>query len=85
MPDDLRSLIKYRLVVHRSEPEQGIRRFYSLMIERDLFETVHLVRNCGRIGTNGQGGCHINNEYYPVLVKEASRVQENQRLGLCKN
>ena len=29
-------------------------RFYSLMIERDLFGTVRLVRNWGRIGTNGQ-------------------------------
>jgi predicted DNA-binding WGR domain protein len=33
---------------------QGIRRFYSLMIERDLFGTIRLVRNWGRIGTNGQ-------------------------------
>jgi len=42
------------LVLHRIDPEQGIRRFYSLMIERDLFGTVHLVRNWGRIGTTGQ-------------------------------
>jgi predicted DNA-binding WGR domain protein len=33
---------------------QGIRRFYSLMIERDLFGTIRLVRNWGRIGTKGQ-------------------------------
>jgi predicted DNA-binding WGR domain protein len=31
-----------------------VRRFYSLMIERDLFGTVRLGRNWGRIGTNGQ-------------------------------
>lgn len=30
------------------------RRFYSLMIERDLFGTIRLVRNWGRIGTGGQ-------------------------------
>jgi predicted DNA-binding WGR domain protein len=30
------------------------RRFYSLMIERDLIGTVRLVRNWGRIGTKGQ-------------------------------
>ena len=41
-------------MLHRIDPEQGIRRFYSLMIERDLFGTVRLVRNWGRIGTNGQ-------------------------------
>jgi predicted DNA-binding WGR domain protein len=52
--DDERSPIKHHLVLHRIDPEQGIRRFYSLMIERDLFGTVRLVRNGGRIGTNGR-------------------------------
>jgi predicted DNA-binding WGR domain protein len=42
------------LVLHRIDPEEGIRRFYSLMIEKDLFGTIRLVRNWGRIGTNGQ-------------------------------
>jgi predicted DNA-binding WGR domain protein len=41
-------------VLHRIDLELGIRRFYSLMIERDLFGAVRLVRNWGRIGTNGQ-------------------------------
>jgi predicted DNA-binding WGR domain protein len=54
LPDELRFPIKHHLVLHRIDPEQGIRRFYSLMIERDLFGTVRLVRNWGRIGTNGQ-------------------------------
>jgi predicted DNA-binding WGR domain protein len=54
MPDDLWSPIKHHLVLHRIDPEQGIRRFYSLLIERDLFGTVRLVRTWGRIGTNGQ-------------------------------
>jgi predicted DNA-binding WGR domain protein len=54
VPDDLRSPIKHHLVLHRIDPEQGIRRFYSLMVERDLFGTVRLVRNWGRIGSNGQ-------------------------------
>ena len=54
MPDDLRSPIKHHLVLHRIDPEQGIRRFYALIIERDLFGTVRLVRNWGRIGTKGQ-------------------------------
>jgi predicted DNA-binding WGR domain protein len=54
MPNELRSPIKHHLVLHRINPEQGIWCFYSLMIERDLFGTVRLVRNWGRIGTNGQ-------------------------------
>jgi hypothetical protein len=53
MPDELRSPIRHQLVIHRIDLERGIRRFYSLMIERDLFGTVRLVRNWGRIGTNG--------------------------------
>lgn len=28
--------------------------FHALMIEQDLFRTMRLVRNWGRIGTNGQ-------------------------------
>jgi hypothetical protein len=35
MPDDLRSPSKHHHVLHRIDPEQGVRRFYSLMIERD--------------------------------------------------
>ena len=42
MPDELRSPIKHHLVLHRIDPDQGVRRFYSLMIERDLFGTVRL-------------------------------------------
>jgi predicted DNA-binding WGR domain protein len=53
MPDE-RSPIRHHLVLHRIDLEQGVRRFYSLMIERDLFGTVRLVRNWGRIGTNGK-------------------------------
>ena len=49
-----RSPIQHHLVLHRIDSEQGIRHFYSLMIERNLFGTVRLVRNWGRIGTKGQ-------------------------------
>jgi predicted DNA-binding WGR domain protein len=51
---DERSPIQHHLVLHRIDPERRIARFYLLMIERDLFGTVRLVRNWGRIGTNGQ-------------------------------
>ncbi|MGF9764602.1 WGR domain-containing protein [Microvirga sp. 0TCS3.31] len=64
MPDD-RSPIRHHLVLHRREPEQGVARFYSLMIERDLFGTVRLVRNWGRIGTNGRELV----EEYPSEIK----------------
>jgi predicted DNA-binding WGR domain protein len=55
--DDARSPIKHWLVLHRINPERRVWRvwrFYSLAIERDLFGTITLVRNWGRIGTNGR-------------------------------
>jgi predicted DNA-binding WGR domain protein len=53
MPDE-RSPIQHALVLRRVEPDQGVARFYSLLIERDLFGTIRLVRNWGRIGTSRQ-------------------------------
>jgi predicted DNA-binding WGR domain protein len=54
MSDELRSPIKHHLMLHKRDPEWRMARFYSLMIERDLFGAVRLVRSWGRIGTNGQ-------------------------------
>jgi len=53
MPDE-RSPIEHVLVLHRIDPDRRLARFYSLMIERDLFGNIVLVRNWGRIGTNGR-------------------------------
>jgi predicted DNA-binding WGR domain protein len=75
MPDDLRSPIKHHLVLHRIEPEQGIRRFYSLMIERDLFGTIRLVRHWGRIGTKRHELVEIHeNEIKAGQALEAPRT-----------
>lgn len=60
MPDELRPPVRHHLVLHRVDPGQGIRRFYSLLIKRDLFGTVRLVRTWGRIGTNGQEKVEIH-------------------------
>ena len=38
----------------RVEPERNIARFYALLIERDLFGRILLVRQWGRIGTQGR-------------------------------
>ena len=56
MPDELRSRTKHHLVLHRTDPGQGIQRFYSLTIEQGLFGTTRLVRNRSQIGTRGQEG-----------------------------
>ena len=77
MPDDLRSPIKHHLVLHKRDPERRVARFYSLMIERDLFETVRLVRNWGRIGTNGQ-------EMVEVFASEVEAGEALEALAQAK-
>ena len=77
MPDELRSPIKHHLVLHRIDPEQRVARFYSLMIERDLFGSVRLVRNWGRIGTNRQ-------ELIEVFTSEAQASQALETLAAAK-
>jgi predicted DNA-binding WGR domain protein len=51
---DPASTIQHTLVLRRVDPDQGVARFYMLAIERDLFGTIRLVRNWGRIGTRGR-------------------------------
>ena len=70
MPD-ARSPIRHHLVLYRRDPEQGRARFFSLMIERDLFGTIRLVRNWGAVGSKGQEKVDI----YPDEA-EASRALE---------
>ena len=55
MKDDERSPVQHQVVLHRIDPEQGIQRFYSLMIERDPLGTVCLVRNWVRLNQLGSG------------------------------
>ncbi len=43
-------LIQRVVMLRRIDPEQGVARFYLLMIERDLFGAVRLVRQWGPIG-----------------------------------
>jgi predicted DNA-binding WGR domain protein len=70
MPD-ARSPIRHHLVLYQRDPEQGRARFFSLMIERDLFGTIRLVRNWGSVGTKGQEKSDI----FPSEV-EAARALE---------
>jgi predicted DNA-binding WGR domain protein len=81
MPDELRSPIKHHLVLHRIDPEQGVRRFYSLMIERDLFGTIRLVRNWGRIGTNGQERVEIHADEIAAGQALEALAQAKRRRG----
>jgi predicted DNA-binding WGR domain protein len=53
MPD-ARSPIRHHLALYQRDPEQSRTRFFSLIIERDLFGTTRLVWNWGVIGFQGQ-------------------------------
>jgi predicted DNA-binding WGR domain protein len=48
------SPVRRAVVLQRIDPESGAARFYSLVVERDLFGQIVLVRNWGRIGTRGR-------------------------------
>ena len=52
-------------------------RLYSLMIDQDLFDIMRLVRNWGRIGTNGQ-------ELVEVFTSEAEAGQALNELAAAK-
>jgi predicted DNA-binding WGR domain protein len=89
VPDD-RSPIQHHLVLHRIDPEQGVWRFYSLTLERDLFGTIRLVRAWGRIGTNGQElvedaadslGWAVDRKQQPADVEQ--QLTGSSRRGNC--
>jgi predicted DNA-binding WGR domain protein len=46
--------IQYDVLLRRVEPEQKVARFYDLMIVRDLFGHVMLVRRWGCVGNRGR-------------------------------
>ena len=43
-----------QLHLHRIEPARNMRRFYALALQPTLFGGASVIRNWGRIGTNGQ-------------------------------
>ncbi len=77
MPDPL-SPIQRTLMLRRIDPELGMARFYSLMIERDLFGTVRLVRHWGRIGA--MQGCELAQDF----PTEDEAVEALERLAAAK-
>ena len=52
-PDQL-ALALIPVPMRRGDPARNMARFYSLDVERDLFDCVVLVRRWGRIGTAGK-------------------------------
>lgn len=65
-------------MLRRIDPEAGMARYYSLMIERDLFGTVRLVHQWGRIGAM-QG-----RELAQDFPSEEEAVETLERLAAAK-
>ena len=75
--DETVSTIRHTLVLRRLEPAQNVARFYALMIERDLFGRVILVRHWGRIGSKGR-------ERAEVHADEGEAAQAMGKLAAAK-
>ncbi len=86
MPDPL-SPIQRTVMLQRIDPDHGMARFYSLMIERDLFGTMRLVRHWGRIGaTQGRELAQdfpTKAEAVPVLERPAA-TKRRRGYRICR-
>jgi predicted DNA-binding WGR domain protein len=64
-------------VLRRVDPDRGVARIDFLIVARDLFGTIRLVRNWGRIGTNGQ-------ELVEVFASEIEAKQALEAIARAK-
>ncbi|WP_242467842.1 WGR domain-containing protein [Halorhodospira neutriphila] len=71
---------EWTLELVRIEPARGIRRFYTLTLERDLFAPVRLVRRWGRLGSRGRGQYRV--EVFADLESAQRRVAHYYRAQL---
>jgi predicted DNA-binding WGR domain protein len=72
-----RSPIQHVLVMRRTEVETNVHRFYTLMIEHDLFGRTVLVRHWGRIGTRGR-------EHMDAHASEVEAAEAMGKLAAAK-
>lgn len=69
--------------LHRIDPMQNMRRFYMLAIQPTLFGGVSVVRNWGRIGTNGQSMMETFDEPEEAEGAFARLERAKRRRGYC--
>ena len=67
--------------LERRDPARNMKRFYRLAVERDLFGTVLLVREWGRIGTLGRVR-HLRFPAARLPAHRLTRVDSCQLVGL---
>ncbi|RWO44909.1 MAG: WGR domain-containing protein [Mesorhizobium sp.] len=67
--------------LHRIDPAQNMRRFYSLAIQPTLFGGASVVRNWGRIGTNGQSMMETFDQTEAAMIAMARLQRTKRRRG----
>ncbi|RUU25050.1 WGR domain-containing protein [Mesorhizobium sp. M6A.T.Ce.TU.016.01.1.1] len=67
--------------LHRIDPAQNMRRFYSLAVQPTLFGGASVVRNWGRIGTNGQSMMETFDQTGEAMIAMARLQRTKRRRG----
>jgi len=67
--------------MRRIDSTQNMRRFYSLAIQPTLFGGASVVRNWGRIGTNGQSMMDTYDKPEEALMTMAKLERTKRRRG----
>ncbi|MGN6449159.1 MAG: WGR domain-containing protein [Brucella intermedia] len=67
--------------MRRIDPTQNMRRFYSLAIQPTLFGGASVIRNWGRIGTNGQSMIETFDKAEDAIMAMARLEQVKRRRG----
>lgn len=67
------------ILLHRIDPSQNMRRFYTLAIQPTLFGGASVIRNWGRIGTSGQSMMETFGSSEDA-VKASIRLERTKRL-----
>jgi predicted DNA-binding WGR domain protein len=75
---------KTPLHFRRIDPSQNMRRYYSLSIQPTLFGGASLIRNWGRIGTNGQEIMETFDESQAAMDVMARLERSKRRRGYCE-
>ncbi|MEO9340350.1 WGR domain-containing protein [Mesorhizobium sp. SB112] len=67
--------------LRRIDPTQNMRRFYTLAIQPTLFGGASVIRNWGRIGTNGQSIMETFDEVEEAGTTMAKLERSKRRRG----
>lgn len=67
--------------LRRIDPAQNMRRFYTLAIQPTLFGGASVIRNWGRIGTNGQSMMETHDQWDDAVMAKVRIERSKRRRG----